>query len=122
MQPWLDGRLESARGKVLMELERITVNKINAGSDAPCVRLRTLQADREEAPSSRVLENGGRPIQVVDDEVEVAVVVEVDAGGPIGEHRLSEAPFGGSIGKREVRIVTKGEVGDRDMRHLFDVV
>ena len=69
-------------------------------------------------PLGLVLEDEGGPVEVVDHEVQVAVVVEVGVGRPGGVARHIQPPRLRPIAERQVSIVLKDVVGDLASRPL----
>jgi len=52
-------------------------------------------------------------IEVADDEVQVAVVIQICISRPIGVRGLRKPPFFGFIGKRHTPLIGKSVVGQR---------
>src|SRR5207247_7504771 len=62
----------------------------------------------------------GGGVDVVQDEIERAAVVQVDVGGAVGEPRLVQPPCGRHVRERQVPVVTERVVGEGDLGHALD--
>src|SRR5690349_1132488 len=59
-----------------------------------------------------ILVNGRGGVDIVDHEIERAVVVEVGVGGAVGKARMIQSPLSGSVRERQVAVAAEDLAGD----------
>ena len=94
-------------------LARATGRQDETGAEPAPVRARAIENHRQVVRARvglRVFVDRRRRVDVVHDEIELAVVVEIDIGRAVGEARLVNAPRVTHIGEGQVAVVTEHAV------------
>ena len=101
----------AAAGDDLLRLPNFADDHRHARADAVGVRRQAAQLHRHARRDRVVAVNQRRLVEAVDDEVEVAVVVEVAGGDAVRRLRRVEPPRLPRLGKLEIAQVPVGNIG-----------
>ena len=127
MQPGIHGGLEAPRRHLLQQLRPAARTAFLYNDLRPDPRRVRARAAQRHGQVGVVVDLAGavavdrrRRVDVVHHQVERAAVVQVHVDGAVGEARLGEPPRVGHVRERQVAVVVKCVVGDRDLRHVLE--
>ena len=112
------GQITSARDHLLLLRHRSAEN-FDLRADACGVRRATLQPDRDARCAGVVAQKRGRVVEVVDDHIKVAVVIQVREQESVGYADEIKSPRLPHLRESEVVIVAEGDIGRGEARKQF---
>ncbi len=122
----VDGGLEAAAGDDLAIEDLAAAEDPDLAADGKGIGSEAMQEYGEvmvmvELAGIVAIEEGGS-VLVVDDQVQIAVVIQIAIGGAIGEGRMGEAPIGTDVLEMQIAQVTVYLVQQRFGRHLIQQI
>ncbi len=118
--------LKAARGHLLQQLPLPVVVHFYPRPNAAGVGRRAFQRHLQEvmpiALAGVVAINARGFVDVVDDQVQRAVVVQVHVRGAVGKPGIGQPPLLRAVGEGEIAVVLVGIVRDPNLRHLLQQV
>src|SRR5205085_3820362 len=120
----VSARREDARGFIarqvtataddFLSLRNWPTEHFNFRADAPGVWSLALQTHGDTRSRGVIVINCGRGIQVVHDDIEIAIVVEVSQSHAVGNAAKVDSPLGAGFLEGEIVAIVEGEVGGRE--------